>query len=146
MEKMKMDELTGLVIKSCFKVHSKIGPGCLEKVYEELLYYELCLLGLDVLRQQAFPVKYDRLVIANGFRLDLFVNRCLPVEIKAVYALAPIHYDQLRGQLALLNLKNGLLLNFKVPHMKDGIHRLFNNHGTDVLDTTLFPIKKTSIS
>jgi len=139
---MKIDELTGLVIGACFKVHSRIGSGCLEKVYEELLHYELCLLGLDVLRQQTFPVKYEGLVIPNGFRLDLLVNLCLPLEIKAVHPLAPIHFDQVKSQLALLNLKNGMLLNFKIPHMKHGIHRIFNNPGEDQLNLNIFPLRK----
>ncbi len=141
---MKIDDLTGLVIGACFKVHSKVGSACLEKVYEELLHYELCLLGLDVLRQQTFPVKYDHLVIPNGFRLDLFVNLCLPLEIKAITPLAPIHFDQVKSQLALLNLKNGMLLNFRVPRMKDGIHRIFNNRGSDKLNTDIFRIAKAS--
>jgi GxxExxY protein len=140
---MGIDELTGLVIGACFKVHSRVGSGCLEKVYEELLHYELCLLGLDVLRQQTFPVKYDHLFIPNGFRLDLFVDLQLPLEIKAVNPLAPIHFDQVKSQLALLNLKNGMLLNFRTPHMKHGIHPIFNNSGKLLLDTTIFPIKKS---
>jgi GxxExxY protein len=129
--KMRIDELTGMVTGCCIKIHSRIGPGCLEKVYEEILYYELSKLGLYVERQVYFPIQYDELYITKGFRLDLFVEKCLPLELKSCYPLPPVFFDQLRTQLALLKLKNGMLLNFKVPLMKDGIHRVFNNYGQD---------------
>lgn len=138
---MKIDEITGLVVQSCIKIHKRVGPACLEHVYEELLYYELCLLGLDVLRQRTFPIRYDDLLIPGSFRLDLFVALCLPVEIKSIHPLAPVHFDQVRSQIALLNLRNGMLINFKVSRMVDGIHRVFNNRGSDALDINLFPIK-----
>lgn len=120
-----------MVTNCCFKIHSRIGPGCLEKVYEEILYYELSRLGLHIERQVYFPIEYDELFISKGFRLDLFVEKCLPLELKSCHPLPPVFFDQLRTQLVLLKLKNGMLLNFKVPLMKNGIHRIFNNHGHD---------------
>ena len=126
---MDIDKLTGSVIKSCIKIHSKIGPGCFERVYEELLYYELCKLGLDVKRQLHFPLRYEELYIENAYKLDLLVEKSLVLELKTVYPLSPVFFEQIRTHLSLLDLKHGMLLNFKVPLMKDGIHRAFHNPG-----------------
>jgi GxxExxY protein len=130
---MRINELTGMVVDCCIRIHSRIGPGCFEKVYEELLYYELSKLGLEVARQVLFPIQYDELYIKSAFKLDLFVESCLPLELKSCYPLPLVAFDQLRTQLGLLRLRNGMLLNFKTALMKDGIHRVFNNHGQDFL-------------
>ena len=122
-----------MVIDCCIRIHSRIGPGCLEKVYEEILYYELSKLGLDLSRQLFFPLQYDELYIKKAFKLDLLVENCLPLELKCCYPVPAVAFEQLKTQLALLKLKNGMLLNFKVPLMKNGIHRVFNNHGHDFL-------------
>lgn len=126
---MDIDELTGIVIRSCIKVHSQIGPGCFERVYEELLYYELSKLGLDVKRQLLFPIIYEELYIENAYKLDLLVEKSLVLELKALHPLPLVSFEQIRTHLSLLDLKHGMLLNFKVPLMKDGIHRAFYNPG-----------------
>jgi GxxExxY protein len=126
---MTINELTGIVVNLCIKIHSKIGPGCFEKVYEEILYYELTQLGLNVQRQVLLPIDYEKLHIENAYKLDLLVENMLVIELKTVDPLPPVYFKQVRTHLSLLNLKYGMLVNFKVELMKDGIHRVFNNFG-----------------
>lgn len=126
---MDINTLTGIVVDLCIKIHSRIGPGCFEKVYEEILFYELTKLGLKVERQLLLPVKYEEMQIENAYKLDLLVEEMLVLELKSVNPLPPVFFKQIRTQLSLLDLKYGMLLNFKVELMKEGIHRVFNNHG-----------------
>lgn len=130
---MLIDELTGIVVDCCIKIHSKIGPGCFEKVYEEILYYELTKKGLNVKRQVLLPINYEELHIEKAYKLDLLVEARLVLELKTLYPLPSVSFDQVRTHLSLLNLKHGMLLNFKVSLMKDGIHRVFNNQGRESL-------------
>jgi len=130
---MDINILTGIVTDLCIKIHSKIGPGCFEKVYEEILYYELTKLGFKVERQVLLPIEYEELKINNAYKLDLLVENMLVLELKSLYPLPPVYFKQIRTQLTLLNLKHGMLLNFKVELMKDGIHRVFNNFGREKL-------------
>jgi GxxExxY protein len=124
---MHIDELTNLVINFCIKIHTRIGPGCFEKIYEEILYYELNQAGIKVERQLLLPVEYEELHLKNAYNLDLLIDDKLIVELKSVHPLPPVYFNQLQTHLVLTNLKHGLLLNFKVLLMKDGIHRVFNN-------------------
>ncbi len=126
---MDINKLTGIVVDLCIKIHSKIGPGCYERVYEEILYYELTKLNLIVERQLLLPIEYEKLHIQNAYKLDLLIENKLVLELKSVYPLPSVYFKQLRTQLSLLNLKHGMLINFKVELMKDGIHRVFNNFG-----------------
>ena len=126
---MDINILTGIVIELCIKIHSKIGPGCFERVCEEILYYELTKLGFKVERQILLPIAYEDLKIDNAYKLDLLVEDMLVLELKTLHPLPPVYFKQIRTHLSLLNLKHGMLLNFKVELMKDGIHRVFNNHG-----------------
>jgi GxxExxY protein len=128
-----INELTGVVVDLCIKIHSRIGPGCFEKVYEEILYYELIKMGLKVQRQLMLPIEYDELQIDNAYKLDLLVEDMLVLELKTVYPLPSVYFKQIKTQLSLLNLKYGMLLNFKVDLMKDGLHRVFNNFGHETL-------------
>ena len=128
---MKINELTGIVVGLCIKIHSKVGPGCFEKVYEELLYYELNKLGLKVDRQLLFPIEYEELTVEKAYKLDLLVEDMLILELKSIYPLPTVYLKQLKTHLSLLDLKHGLLLNFKVDLMKDGIYRVFNNFGRE---------------
>ena len=128
-----INELTEIVIGLCIKIHSRIGPGCFEKVYEEILYYELTKLGLLVKRQLLLPVEYEELYIKDAYKIDLLVDNRLVLELKSVHPLPPVYFNQVQTQLSLLNLKNGMLINFKVPKMKEGIHRVFNNFGKEEL-------------
>jgi GxxExxY protein len=126
---MTINELTGIVVDTCIKIHSKIGAGCFERVYEEILYYELTKMGLDVQRQLLLPICYEELYIIKGYKLDLLVENRLILELKSVHPLHPVYFNQLKTYLSLTNLKHGMLLNFKVQLMKDGIYRVFNNFG-----------------
>lgn len=128
-----INELTEVVIGLYIKIHSRIGPGCFEKVYEEILYYELTKLGLLVKRQLLLPVDYEELYIKDAYKIDLLVENRLVLELKSVHPLPLVYFNQVQTQLSLLNLKNGMLINFKVPKMKDGIHRVFNNFGKEEL-------------
>ncbi len=128
---MDINKLTGIVVNLCIKIHSKIGPGCFEKVYEEILYYELQKLDILVHRQSFVPIQYETLNIDNAFKLDLLVENKLVLELKSVFPLPSVYFKQMRSQLGLLNLKHGMILNFKVEKMKDGIHRVFNNFGDE---------------
>ena len=130
---MTINQLTGIVVDICIKIHSKIGPGCFERVYEEILYYELTKLGLDVKRQSLLPISYEALYIKRAYKLDLLVEDKLILELKTLYPLPALSFDQIRTHLSLTDLKHGMLLNFKVSLMKDGIHRVFNNKGREKL-------------
>jgi GxxExxY protein len=128
---MDINKLTGLVVDLCIKIHNKVGPGCFERVYEEILYYELAKKGLQVQRQLLLPIRYESLCIENAYKLDLLIENSLVVELKSVNPLPAVYFNQLRTQLSLLELKHGMLINFKVELMKEGIHRVFNNFGKE---------------
>lgn len=130
---MEIQDLTGLVVDLAINIHSKIGPGCFEKVYEEILYYELNKAGIKCHRQLFLPIEYESLNIENAYKLDLLVDNRLVIELKSVAILPSVYFKQLKTQLALLNLKHGMILNFKVNLMKDGIHRVYNNFGNEEL-------------
>jgi GxxExxY protein len=112
------------VVDAAYNVHSALGPGLLENVYEACLTYELAKHGLNVKRQVELPVIYDTLKIDAGLRIDLLVNECLIIELKAMEAILPIHKAQLLTYLKLAKCRLGLLINFNVPIIKLGIHRI----------------------
>ena len=126
---MEIEKLTGVVLDACIKIHTKIGPGCFEKVYEEVLYHELYKRQLYIERQVIMPILYDDLLISDAYRIDILVENKLILEIKSVEKVIPVHFKQLRTYLNLMQLKNGILLNFNVEWMKFGFHRVFNNVG-----------------
>jgi len=128
-----INELTEIVIGLCIEIHSKIGPGCFERVYEEALFYELMNLGLLVRRQLLLPIKYKEMNIRDAYKFDFLIEEKLIVELKSKHPLHPIDFCQLQTHLSLTNLKHGMLANFKVVKMKDGIHRVFNNFGKESL-------------
>ena len=134
---MDINKLTGIVVDLCIKIHSKVGPGCFEKVYEEILYYELCKLGIEVRRQVLLPIQYEELYIEKAYKLDLLLENKLVLELKSLYPLPPVYFNQIHTQLSLLNLKHGMLINFKVPMMKEGMHRVFNNFGSEAMTSHL---------
>ena len=126
---METEELIKIIIGLAIKIHTRLGPGCFESVYEEVLFYELQQKGILVHRQQMLPIQYDSLYIENAFKLDLIIENKIIIELKCVHPLHPVFFKQVRTQLSLLNLKNGLILNFKTELMKNGIHRVYNNNG-----------------
>lgn len=123
---MTSNDAARAVVDAAIKVHSALGPGLLESVYEACLAHELAQRGLGIERQVSLPVRYGGVVVDAGLRLDLVVEQCLVVELKTVEALLPIHTAQLLTYLKLGDYPLGLLLNFNVPHLKDGIKRLAN--------------------
>jgi GxxExxY protein len=122
-------EISGIVITAAMKVHSALGPGLLESVYESCLAQELISRGLRVERQLPVPVFYEGSRLEAGYRLDLLVDNQVIVEIKSVEALAPLHQAQTLTYLRLSGKSLALLINFNVVHLKDGIRRFVM--GTD---------------
>jgi GxxExxY protein len=121
-------DITSQIIGAAIKVHRKLGPGLLESAYEACLAYELEKLGLQVQRQKAVPLVYENVKLECGFRADLVVASRVVVEIKCKEALHPVDQAQLLSHLRLLNLQVGLLINFHVVVLKDGIKRMVNNY------------------
>ena len=123
---MTENELSHLVVGCAMRVHTALGPGLLESAYEACLQYELIKLGLRVEAQKPLPLVYESVKLECGYRVDLLVEGKLIIEVKAVDALAEIHFAQVLTYLRLSNLRLALLLNFNVVHMKDGIRRIVN--------------------
>jgi GxxExxY protein len=121
---MEFDPLSKRIIGCALEVHRELGPGLLESVYEVCLVHELTKRGLKVSRQVALPVIYDGMQLDAGFRLDLLVCACVVVELKVVEALLPVHKAQVLTYLKLSGHRLGLLINFNVARIKDGIVRL----------------------
>ena len=113
-----------LVIDAAYKVHTELGAGLLELIYETCLAHELGKSGVLVEAQVSLPIVYDNLKLEAGYRLDMLVNKHLIVEIKAVEAITDVHRAQLMTYLKLTKLRLGLLINFNVAHLKNGIRRV----------------------
>ncbi len=123
-ETTETDSLTGKIIGAAIEVHRNLGPGLLESAYEVCLAYELQLRNLKVERQQQLPIIYKGVKLSCDYRIDLLVGNEVIVEIKSVKDLAPVHEAQLLSYLKLHGGGRGLLINFNVPLLKDGIRRL----------------------
>ena len=121
------NRISHMVIGAALKVHSALGPGLLESVYEKALTHDLMQLGLEVKTQVEIPIVYKGIRLNGGFRIDLLVEDVLILEIKSVHDLAPIHYAQVSTYLKLADKRLALLLNFNNKYMKEGIHRITNN-------------------
>lgn len=124
---MTENELSKIIVNSAYQIHYELGPGLLESVYEEIMFYELCEQGLKVERQKEIPVIWGDLKMNVGFRADLIVENKVIIELKSVEAIAPVHPKQLLTYLKLTDLKLGLLINFNEPLIKKGITRIANN-------------------
>lgn len=120
------NELTSIIVDTCYQIHVKLGPGLFESVYEEILFYELDKQGLDVSRQEVIPVFWDNIEMEQGFRADLIVENKVLIELKSVETLAKVHYKQTLTYLKLTKLKLGLLINFNESLIKHGINRVVN--------------------
>jgi GxxExxY protein len=123
---MKANEISRLVVDGAYKIHRALGPGLLESVYEAALGWELEKRGLGVSHQQRIPVVYEEVHIHTGFFADLIVEGEVIVEIKAVEAIEPVHRKQLLTYLKMADKRLGLLINFNVVLIKDGIIRIAN--------------------
>jgi iron complex transport system substrate-binding protein len=122
------DQLSHQVIGAALHVHTRLGPGLFESVYHAVLGQDLVQRGFDVESKKLITFEYGGLLFENAFQVDLIVNRVLIVEVKSVTALAPVHEKQLLTYLRLTNLQVGLLINFNVAHLKEGIKRIVNSY------------------
>ncbi len=120
---MEINQITEKIIGCAIEVHKHLGPGLLESAYEECLHYELINSGLNVKKQLALPLVYKEIKLDAGYRIDLLVENNVIVEIKSVEAIVEIHKAQLMTYMKLANKKVGLLMNFNVTRLKDGIVR-----------------------
>ena len=124
---MNENDISYLIRGAAFKVHTALGPGLLESVYEVALSHELKSLGLEVRNQIGIPFIYSEIRFDIGFRLDIIVNDKVIIEIKSVETLQDVHHKQLLTYLKLTNKKLGLLINFNPVSLKNGIVRIVNN-------------------
>ena len=120
------NDLASIIVDCCYHIHVNLGPGLLESVYEEILYSELTIIGLNVERQKQLPVVWKGRTLDLGFRTDLIVENKVIIEIKSVIEIHPVHPKQLLTYLKLTDLKLGLLINFNSPLIKTGITRIVN--------------------
>jgi GxxExxY protein len=120
---MDINQVSAKIVDSAMRVHSALGPGLLESAYQACLAHELMKRGLAVRREVIAPVHYDGIVLDAAYRIDLLVEGAVVVEIKSIAKIAPIHEAQLLSQLRLGGYRVGLLINFNVVHLKDGIVR-----------------------
>jgi GxxExxY protein len=121
---MKRDDCTRAILDAAFRVHTRLGPGLLEKTYEYCLCYELNEAGLFVEQQKAMPLVYEGHKLEMGYRTDIVVDSNVIVEIKSIESFNEVHIAQLLTYLKLSGLKIGLLLNFNVAHLRNGIKRV----------------------
>lgn len=129
---MNENELSNSVLGLAIEVHKNLGPGLMESTYEECLYYELVKNNLFVERQKAMSLIYKEITLECGYRTDLVVENKLIIEIKSCDSLMPIHISQLMTYLKLSKMKLGLLINFNVKYLKEGIKRVINNNGKEL--------------
>ena len=122
-----LDEITGAIIDSAMRIHSELGPGLLESVYEAVLSADLVRKGWMVERQKSAPFEFDGLRFDEGLRIDLLVEGRVIVELKSVEKIAPVHGKQLLTYLRLMNLPVGLLINFGGATLKEGLQRVVNH-------------------
>lgn len=123
---MTENDLSKIIIGCAIEVHKRLGPGLLESAYQECLYYELVQKGLDIKKEKSLPIVYKDVKLDHGYRLDLLVNNKVVIEIKTVEAFTDVHTAQVLTYLRLGNYKLGLLLNFHVTTLKNGIKRVIN--------------------
>jgi GxxExxY protein len=124
---MTENELSKIVVDCCFKIHTTVGPGLLESVYEEILMYEFIKRDLHVKRQQGLPVIYETVKLDLGFRADFIIEDKIILEVKSIETIAPVHQKQLLTYLRLTGIKLGILANFNCALIKDGLQRVVNN-------------------
>ena len=125
---MDIDSITGEIVDSAYKIHTELGPGLLESVYEMVLAKELSERGIRIERQVPVNFSFNGLSFDDGFRIDLFVERLVVVELKSLECLAPVHYKQLQTYLRLAKVSVGFLINFGGATLKEGFHRVVNDY------------------
>ncbi|MGB8062290.1 MAG: GxxExxY protein [Candidatus Sulfotelmatobacter sp.] len=128
---LRVNEITGVIVNSAMKVHSLLGPGLLESAYQACLAHEVRARGLEAATQVGLPVVYEGHKLELGYRMDLVVENRVIVEVKSVEALHPIHHAQLLSYLRLSGIAVGLLINFNVLHLREGIKRMVDGMDWD---------------
>lgn len=123
---MDENQLSKIIVDCCYRIHKTLGPGLLESVYLEILIYELKKLGLKCEKEVGIPVHYEDMQLDLGFRADLIIENLIIIELKSVEKVLPVHKKQLMTYLKLTGMKLGLLVNFNVNLIKDGIERVVN--------------------
>jgi len=123
---MTENEIAKMIVNAAYKIHTALGPGLLESVYEVVLAHELKKLGLNVSRQQSIPITYEDLKFEEGFRADIIVEDKVIIELKSVEEIAKVHHKQLLTYLRLADKRLGLLINFGAALIKDGLFRIVN--------------------
>ena len=124
---MNENELSKVIVDICYRIHTKLGPGLLESVYEAILFYELNAINIKVERQKPIPVIWNEIHLDIGFRSDLIVENKVIIEIKSVDQISNVHPKQLLTYLKITKLKLGLLINFNENLIRNGITRIVNN-------------------
>ena len=121
---MEEDRLTSEIIASALKVHKALGPGCLESAYKNALHHDLTRKDIRVELEKSFPLVYDGIRTKKGYRVDLLVEKKIVVEVKAAKAIVPVDISQVQTYLTLSGCRVGLIINFNVRWLKDGIKRI----------------------
>ena len=127
MNRKELEKLAKTTVNKCFEVHTNLGPGLLEKTYEICLRLELDSIGIESERQAQMHLRYRKAIIEDAYRLDLFVEESLIVEVKAVERLLPVHKAQLLTYLRTSDIRLGVLVNFNTPRLKGNVKRVVNN-------------------
>jgi GxxExxY protein len=125
-KRMRHNEITGGVVDTAMHIHRRLGPGLLESVYRKVLAYELAKRGFRVEQEVPIPVTWEEVHLELGFRADLIVNKMVVVETKSVETISPVHKKQLLTYLRILDMRVGLLVNFNVELLKNGVSRVVN--------------------
>ncbi len=125
---MEINEITGIIIEESIRIHKDIGPGLMEKVYEELLAYRLKKRGLDVKRQQKIELVYEEVKLDVDLRFDLMIENKVLVDLKSKEKVSPAEYKIFKTYLRLTEISIGLVINFNAEYLKDGIKRIANNY------------------
>ena len=133
---MLHEDITKRVLEAAMKVHTALGPGLLESAYHACLHYEFAMSGLQFTHLVRLPFVYHGLQLDAGYRIDFLVENCVIVEFKAVEKLLPLHLAQVLSYLKLSGRPVGLLINFNVPHLRQGIRRVVNGYGEQKQDLT----------
>lgn len=120
------NEISKIAVDICFKIHHQYGPGLFESVYEEIFCYEFSKTRIPFARQMGVPLIHEQIKMDIGFRADIIIDNKVILELKSIEALAPVHFKQVLTYLKLTDIKLGLLINFNVNLIKDGIHRIVN--------------------
>jgi GxxExxY protein len=120
------NEISKIAVDICFKIHQQYGPGLFESVYEEIFCYEFSKTGIPFTRQMGVPLVHEQIKMDIGFRADIIIDKKVILELKSIETLAPVHFKQVLTYLKLTDIKLGLLINFNVNLIKDGIHRIVN--------------------